>query len=541
MSSAPSASAEPRPSGADAVRVASVARLGAIDRAAFAVLSLLGLGAIGLFARAWWQVGWGTHPVLVLGLAGLAAMLVINQQGRWFLLLPMRRPLPVTALPGLRVAVVTTYVPGVESLPMLEQTLRAMVAMRYPHDTWLLDEGNDPDARALCARLGVRHFTRQGHDGYQADEGSYKRATKHGNYNAWLDAVGYASYDALVAFDPDHVPLPHYLDSVLGYFRDPGIGYVQVAQAYYNQRASLVACGAAEETYAYFSAVQMAGYGLAYPIIVGGHNAHRMAALEAVGGFAIHDADDLLLTLRYRAAGWNGVYVPEVLARGLTPVDWRGYLVQQRRWARSVLDLKLRHSGSYAGSLPFASRMLSYLHGLNFLHRALAYFGVVLVVLYLLVTGGTLSVLDRAMLPPTLLLLAALGAQELFRQRFYLDWKHESGLHWRAGILGYAKWPWFLLALVDVLMRRRIGYTITNKSVRHGGYRPFVAWHAAVAAVLVAAWAVGRAQGALPPVIEWIAAAFALASLALAVGGAKAPPPPYDASLLAGAPLPDRG
>jgi hypothetical protein len=539
MNSAPSALADARATEAGTARVRSVSALRPADRVAFAVLSLAGLAAIAAFARAWWLVGWGTHPVLVLGLAGLVAMLVINQQGRWFLLLPMRRPLPVPAVPGLRVAVVTTYVPGVESLPMLEQTLRAMVAMRYPHDTWLLDEGNDPDAQALCARVGVRHFSRQGHPAYQAEEGSYKRATKHGNYNAWLDAVGYASYDVLVAFDPDHVPVPRYLEAVLGYFRDPGIGYVQVAQAYYNQRASLVACGAAEETYAYFSAVQMAGYGLAYPIIVGGHNAHRMAALAAVGGFAIHDADDLLLTLRYRAAGWNGVYVPELLARGLTPVDWRGYLVQQRRWARSVLDLKLRHSGSYADALPFASRMLSYLHGLNFLHRAVAYFGLMLVLLYLLVTRESLSIVSRPMLVPTLALLAALGAQELFRQRFYLDWRRESGLHWRAGILGFAKWPWFLLALGDVLAARRIGYTITNKAERLDGYRPFVAWHLALAGILAAAWAYGRWQGPLPLPIEAAAATFALVSLALAVGGARTPPPPFDPALLAAAPPPD--
>src|SRR5215468_4921127 len=93
--------------------------------------------------------------------------------------------------------------------------------------------------------------------------------------------------------------------------------------------------GAAEETYAYYSAAQMAAYALGYPIITGCHNAHRVTALQAVGGFAPHEADDLLLTLHYRARGWRGVYVPQVLARGLTPVDWPGYLQQQRRWARS--------------------------------------------------------------------------------------------------------------------------------------------------------------------------------------------------------------
>ena len=39
---------------------------------------------------------------------------------------------------------------------------RALVAMDYPHDTWVLDEGGDKRVRALCTRLGARYFTRKG-------------------------------------------------------------------------------------------------------------------------------------------------------------------------------------------------------------------------------------------------------------------------------------------------------------------------------------------------------------------------------------------
>ena len=60
-----------------------------------------------------------------------------------------------------------------------------------------------------------------------------------------------------------------------------------------------------------------------------------------VGGFAAHEADDLLITLRYRASRWEGIYLPEILALGMTPVDWDGYLRQQIRWVRSVIDIKL--------------------------------------------------------------------------------------------------------------------------------------------------------------------------------------------------------
>ena len=335
----------------------------------------------------------------------------------------------------------------------------------------------------------------------------------------------------MIAFDPDHRPAPSYISETLGYFRDPTIGYVQAAQAYYNQGAGIVARGAAEETYAYFSAIQMASYGLDYPIIVGGHNVHRMAALEAVGGFAVHDADDLLLTLKYRAAGWGGVYVPRILARGLTPVDWRGYLIQQRRWARSVIDLKLRGRAPHAAALPLNSRIMSYLHGLNFLHRSVANFAIVCVVVYLLATGQTLGVFSERLVAPAVGLLAALWLQELYRQRFYLDWRTESGIHWRAALLEFAKWPWFLLALLDVLGRRRHDYAVTRKTAGAGTYWRFAAWNAFMAVVIVVAWRAGVRHGHSGRAVVATGAMIAVVSAGLAASALREPPPPYAARL----------
>jgi hypothetical protein len=47
-----------------------------------------------------------------------------------------------------------------EPMEMLEYSLRAMQAMHGAHDTWVLDEEDRPDVRALCERLQVHHFTR---------------------------------------------------------------------------------------------------------------------------------------------------------------------------------------------------------------------------------------------------------------------------------------------------------------------------------------------------------------------------------------------
>ena len=153
------------------LRVTKERVFGPLDRVAFAALAVLGLAALVMFFAAWFAVGWGRHPVIYLALTGVALAVVVNQQGRWFLLLPMRRPVPIPVDRGLQVAVVTTFVPGAESGEMIEATLQAMAAIDYPHDTWLLDEGGDTAIEGMCQRLGVRHFTRKNRAEYHTSDG----------------------------------------------------------------------------------------------------------------------------------------------------------------------------------------------------------------------------------------------------------------------------------------------------------------------------------------------------------------------------------
>lgn len=504
-----------------------------IDIGLFFLFSLASFATIANFFVAWFiNADLSTHPALFLLLTALIALILINQQGRWYLLLPMRRPRPLAPMRGVRVAVVTTYVPDAEPRDMIEHTLEALLAIDYPHDTWLLDEADDSSIRQLCDRLGVHHFSRRGKPAYQADSGSFKRASKHGNYNAWLDEIGFDGYDVLAAFDPDHVPHPSYLHHTIGYFRDDRVGYVQAAQAYYNQGASLVARGAAEETYAYYSAVQMASYGMGYPIIVGSHNVHRMSALREVGGFAAHDADDLLLTIHYRGAGWEGVYVPKILARGLTPVDWRSYLVQQRRWARSVLDIKCRRREHHATRLPLGSRIMSALHGINFMHRSIVGTIAVFILVRMLAIGEPHNFLRAEMLAPFLLMVVALQLAELYRQRFYLDWPNERGMHWRSALLEYAKWPWLLMALFDVIRNHAPSYAVTWKKKRDGVFEPFLLYHAGLGLIVALAWMIGTlSPGDVHPFLRACATVVLATSATLVATELVTSPPPYDRRL----------
>jgi cellulose synthase (UDP-forming) len=503
------------------------------DYPIFFVLTALNTLFILWFLRQWFAIKvWGGFSVWLIVATILVFRNLVLYQMRWFSLLLMRKPVPKKAMPGQRVAAITTFVPGAESLEMLEETVRAMVVMDYAHDTWVLDEGDDERVKSLCARFGAKHFTRKHMAGYQTPAGTYQVRSKHGNYNAFFAEVGFDSYDVVVGFDPDHVPQRQFLTNILGYFDDPEVGYVQTPQVYYNQDASFIARGAAEESYTYYSVTQMAYNGIGQPVVTGCHHAHRVKALREVGGFAAHDADDLLITLLYRAAGWRGVYDPRVAAKGLTPVDWGGYLRQQVRWARSVLDVKIRLYPRLAGKLTLVDRAVALVHGLCFLQGATMLY-VMLLLVSMLATGRVPAFVDTETLGHVLVVTLALLATELYKQRFFLDWSAEWGLPWRSRVLQFAKWPFLMVAFLEAALGTFRPYSITPK-VSDGKRRLVLAWpHMAIAFCLVLAWMVGVAAGQhVPILVQLLAGGLVAATAALVWTEFWRYPEPYDQKLL---------
>lgn len=487
------ASAYPTDVGRDAVECRRVFK--PADYAVFTLIYLARLAAIAVFAVYWftpgpWKENWAGHLLVTT----LLTAAIAGPQFRWTFLPFMARPVPMEPRPDYRVAAVTTCVPVLEPLDTIERTLRALVELDYPHDTWILDEGDDPAVRALCARLGVHHFSRKGRPAYQQKSGPFAAQSKHGNYNAWLAEIGYSNYDILLAFDPDHVPRSEYASASIGFFSDSSVGYVQAPQVYHNQSASLIARGAAEETYAYYSVIQTASFGLGQPILTGCHNGHRLSALQEVGGFPDHTADDLTLTLRYQAAGWRGVYVPRVLATGQAPETWPAYLTQQLRWARSVLDIKLRRMGE-AGGVPTVKRAIDWFQGFGYLQDALVATATLVLLVTILSTGRFQNALVRLHAWPTALLVVVFAVSEIYRQRFYLVPKEERGLHWRALLLRAAKWPYTLLALLHVIRDTPFAYQVTPKKGVGGSGRMLVVPHAVIAGALALAAVTGSAFG----------------------------------------------
>ncbi len=521
------------------LEVDNQAVLGTGDLLLYALLSAFLLSSVAAFLWAWARAdGWAAEPLGFLAAGLLLGVLISHHTLRWLLLLMMRRPSPPggprCARRRRRVAAVTTFVPRAETVELLEETLRALAGMSFPHDTWLLDEADHEGARELCRRLGVHHFSRKSLPRYQQPAGPFEARAKHGNLNAWLAEVGFERYDVVATFDPDHIPIPGFLDEVVGYLDDPAVGYVQDPQAYYNQEASFIARGVAESTYGYYSCSEMASYGLGFPHGEGCHTTHRVAALEEIGGFQPHIGEDLLTSLAYRAAGWRGVYVPKILARGLAPVDWRGYVDQQIRWARGELDIRFRHYPRLARRLGRGTRVLGFLYSLHYVQDSLFALFALAALVSVLWTGVVPAAFELLGELEFAVLVLVLAACSIFRQRFYLGGSAERGLHWRSWILWLARWPFVLRALVEVVARRGRGFTRPGATLSRKGpgvRKRVLGPHLWVATIVAAGLAAGLARGTVVPTSVAAAGLAIAVSVGLALSEGLDFPPPFQRQL----------
>ncbi len=130
---------------------------------------------------------------------------------------------PPTPPEGLTVDVfITTYDEPVE---LVLDTARAAREIRYPHRTWVLDDGDRDALGSACADLGIGYVTR-------GEEWTAKpRHAKAGNLN---NALMQTTGEFILVLDADMVPDPSILDRTLGYFADEKLALVQTPQYFVN-------------------------------------------------------------------------------------------------------------------------------------------------------------------------------------------------------------------------------------------------------------------------------------------------------------------
>ncbi|MES5817097.1 cellulose synthase catalytic subunit [Streptomyces sp. RG80] len=476
-----------------------------------------------------WMVGLDITMLIAIGLIEL--FMVVNVASVAHATLVARDPVPVTPEPGVRVAFLTTYVPDKEPLEMVRATLEGATRITHtgPLDVWLLDEGDDDRAKALCAELGVRHFTRNGVPEWNRPKGVHKARTKHGNYNAWIAMHG-DDYDLFASVDTDHVPLPNFLERMTGYFRDPDVAFVVGPQVYGNYH-NPVTKAAESQQFLFHALIQRAGNRYRSPMFVGTNNVVRISAVKQIGGLYDSITEDMATGFelhRHRNPGtrhhWRSVYTPDVLAVGEGPASWTDFFTQQMRWSRGTYETLFKQYWKAPFTMP-PGRLFSYTLMLVYYPMTAVnwFLGILSCVLFLWFGASGTQVAASVWL----MLYSDAAALQiglyLWNRRHNVSPHEPQGSGGLAGMaMSALSAPIYLKSFGEALVRRPSRFVVTPKGCdaspdRLLTFRIHLFWAALLAASLVASvvldhthvamrtWAVLAMAISLAPVAVWLA------------------------------------
>ncbi|HEX3803489.1 MAG TPA: glycosyltransferase family 2 protein [Solirubrobacteraceae bacterium] len=314
-------------------------------------LALIALGWVTAYLV--WRIGWSWRgasiwlavPLIIAELYGIWTLTMLT----WFSwgVRPSVRPQP-----GAERAIDVYVCTYDEPAAVLRATLTGCLGLRYPHATYLLDDGRRPEIAVLAHEFGAVYLTRS--------DNSHAKA---GNINAALPRT---AGELVLVLDADHVPLPDALDALVGYFEDEQVALVQTPHDFYNHDSvQHYEIGRHEQSV--FYSVIMPGKDRHGAVFWCGSGAViRRDALLGVGGVATQTiAEDFHTTIKLHAAGWKTRYHDEVLIQGLAPHDLSGYLLQRDRWARGNLAVFTTPESPLRASKLSAAQRLSYFASLS--------------------------------------------------------------------------------------------------------------------------------------------------------------------------------
>jgi len=215
-------------------------------------------------------------------------------------------------------------------------TLDSLAALQYENYEVLVIDNNTKDpaiwkpVQEYCEKLGskFRFFHLEPWPGFKA--GALNFGLKETDPRA----------DVVAVIDADYVVREDWLATLTGYFHDPKVAVVQCPQAHRDFEHNRFRRMTAWE-YDGFFRIGMHHRNERNAIIQHGTMTMvRRSALEGTGGWSEWTiCEDAELGLRLMHAGYELVYVDELMGVGLTPADFKAYKSQRYRWAFGAMQI----------------------------------------------------------------------------------------------------------------------------------------------------------------------------------------------------------
>jgi cellulose synthase (UDP-forming) len=364
-----------------------------------------------------------------------------------------------------------------EPVDVLRATLAGCAEIRYPHQTYILDDGAREEVRALAADFNCGYIARPTHE-----------AAKAGNLNY---ALRLTSGELVATLDADHIPLPDFLDGTIGFFNDPKIAVVQGPQLFYNVDSFEHEGPDWHEQKLFFHVILPGKNRTDSAFWCGSPAVLRRSAIESIGGVAEETVtEDLHTSIRLARHGYHVVYADRPMAVGLAPATVHDFLVQRFRWAQGAMQ-------TFRIDNPLAGRGLTLRQRLSFFASMETYF-------------DSIQKLVLLAIPVLVLLTGALPINTLtwpFWIRFtpYMIltfsalWLMGRGIYNIWDVLRYdtLKMFTFMAALPTLITGRARPFQVTSKVAGDNNRSPFqrlVTPHWVIIGISFAAIVVGVAQ-----------------------------------------------
>lgn len=238
--------------------------------------------------------------------------------------------------------VVTTQIAIYNELNVAERVMRATCNMRYPdgrHEIQVLDDSTD-ETQQLVERVAAE-LLQQGHDIkvlHRTDRTGFKAG-------ALQQGLEQARGDVIAVFDADFVPPEDYLLNTASHFAsDETLGFVQARWGHLNRRTSLLTRAQAVGIDGHFIVEQIARcWNDLFMNFNGTAGLWRKSAIIDGGGWQWDTlTEDLDLSYRVQFAGWQTLYLPNVVVPAELPEDVNAFRGQQFRWAKGSVQTLIK-------------------------------------------------------------------------------------------------------------------------------------------------------------------------------------------------------
>ncbi len=353
-------------------------------------------------------------------------------------------------LPGKSVDVFVTTLN--EDLEILDTTIRHCLRMKYPHVTWVLDDGNRPAVKELAEKLGARYIAR-----------SDRTHAKAGNLN---HALSKTDGEFFAVFDADNIPHRDFLVRTLGYFEDPSVAAIQTNQMYcnldgFNTSPRHLKSSLWNEQSIFFDAILPGRDARDAALWCGGGGLLRRSHVEKVGGIATESVtEDSLTTVRFFKEGLKVIYHPEILFFNLAPRNYQSFLIQRHRWQIGAFQILRREWRALllSGRVTVPQRI-------SLLAQIYYYFESVPRALALLLPLLLAFESDGSSIRSLMAVMVVLGAY-LLRTVLYYYYSRGRGSEFAVGVFYFLKTLLYFrtIAMLPFSKRKQFTFRVTPKS-----------------------------------------------------------------------------